>query len=40
MEIINKKIFAMAALNVDNKIFVIYIVALIEPTIISIYPFF
>ena len=37
MEIINKKKFAAASLDVDSKTFVIHIVALVEPTTMPIY---
>ena len=37
VEIINKKEFAMAALNTDNKTFVVYVTALVEPMTILIY---
>ena len=38
VEIIDKREFAVAALNADDEIFVVYIAALAEPTTISIYP--
>ena len=38
VKIINKKEFAAAALNADDEIFVVHIVALAKPTIIPIYP--
>ena len=38
VEIINKKKFAAAALNVDDKTFMVYIAALAEPIIMPIYP--
>ena len=37
VEIIDKREFAVAALNADNEIFVMYIAALAEPTIILIH---
>ena len=37
VEIIDKKKFAAATLNADNKTFVMYITALAEPTTMSIY---
>ena len=39
VEIIRKKEFAIAAIDVDNKTFVVYVVALAELIIISIYLF-
>ena len=38
VEIIDKKEFAAAALNVANKTFVVHIAALAEPTTMPIYP--
>ena len=38
IEIIDKKEFAAAALNADDKTFVVHIAALAEPTTIPIYP--
>ena len=38
VEIINKKEFAAAALNADNKTFMMHVAALAEPTTIPIYP--
>ena len=38
MEIIDKKEFAVAALNANNKIFVLHIVTLAKPTTIPIHP--
>ena len=37
VEIINKRKFAVAALNADDKTFVIYVVALVEPTTMPIH---
>ena len=37
VEIINKREFAAAALNADNEIFMVYVVALAEPTTMLIY---
>ena len=37
LEIIDNKKFAAAVLNADNKTFVVYIVALVEPKFMSIY---
>ena len=37
LEIFEKGEFALAALNADDKIFVVHIVALAEPTTIPIY---
>ena len=37
VEIINRKEFLAAALNANNKIFVVHVAALVEPTIIPIY---
>ena len=39
INIIDKKEFAAAALNADDKAFVLHVVALAKPTIIPIYPF-
>ena len=39
MEIIDKKKFVLALLNTDNKIFVVNVVALAEPTTMPIHPF-
>ena len=39
IKIINKSEFATAALNKDNKIFVMHVSALAKPTIMPIYPF-
>ena len=39
MEIIDRKEFAIAALNADNKTFIVHIAALVEPTIMPIYFF-
>ena len=38
VEIINKRDFAVAVLNTDNEIFVVYVVALAEPTTMPIHP--
>ena len=38
VEIIDKREFAAVALNADNKIFVVHIASLVEPTTIPIYP--
>ena len=38
IEIIDKREFAAAVLNVDNEIFVMYVAALAEPTTIPIHP--
>ena len=38
VEIINKKEFAVAVLNIDNEPFVMHIVTLVEPTTMPIYP--
>ena len=38
MKIIDKREFAAAALNADDEIFVVHIVALVEPTTMPIYP--
>ena len=38
VEIIDKKKFAIATLNVDNETFVVHVAALAEPTIMPIYP--
>ena len=40
VEIIDKKEFVVVVLSLDNKIFVVYVTDLVEPTIISIYHFF
>ena len=37
VEIINKREFAMAALNVDNETFIVHVVALVKPTTMPIY---
>ena len=37
MEIIDKKEFAVVALNVDNKTFVVHVAALAEPTTMPIH---
>ena len=37
VEIIDKKVFAAAVLNADDETFVVHIVALAEPTTMSIY---
>ena len=37
VEIIDKREFAVAALNVDNKTFIVYVAALVEPMIMPIY---
>ena len=38
VEIIDKREFAVAALNVDNKTFVVHVAALAEPTTMPIHP--
>ena len=38
MEIIDKREFAVAVLNVDNKTFVVHVATLAEPTTMPIYP--
>ena len=38
VEIINKKEFAVTALNKDDEIFVVHIAALAKPTTMPIYP--
>ena len=38
VEIIDKKEIAVAALNVDDKTFVVHVTALAEPTTMLIYP--
>ena len=38
VEIIDKREFAVAALNADNKIFVVYVAALVELTTMLIHP--
>ena len=37
VEIIDKKEFAVAALNVDDKTFIVHVAALAEPTTMPIY---
>ena len=39
VEIIDKREFAAAALNVDNETFVVHVAALAEPTTMPIHPF-
>ena len=38
VEIIDKRELVVAALNADNKIFVVHVAALVEPTTMPIYP--
>lgn len=39
VEIINKREFILVVLNINNKIFIIYIVSFENLTVIPIYPF-
>ena len=38
VEIIDKREFAAAALNIDDETFVVHVAALVEPTTMPIYP--